>query len=59
MKSAVLKELVNKWIKDNRNPATQNGSSEAVESNARSDGYRSGVAMCADQLNVLIELLGD
>ena len=59
MKSAVLKELINKWNKESQNPVILDGSPEAREQNARDDGYRRGIATCADQLNVLIELLGD
>ena len=59
MKSVVLKELIEKWNAECRNDEAQDGSEEAKVDNARNDGYKKGIARCADQLGVLVELLGD
>jgi hypothetical protein len=59
MKKEVLEALVEKWRKDSVSPETQDGSKEAEVGNAKGDGFRKGLQVCAEDLESLIQLLLD
>lgn len=59
MNTEAIKALIKKWRDECKEPETMNGALSAELDNARGDGYRKGIARCADQLSVLVELLGD
>jgi hypothetical protein len=59
MKDAVLMELAARWEKDAKTPEVQDGSEDARLPNAKAQGVRETLRMCADSLRMLVDLLGD
>ena len=58
MNPQVLLELVKKWEAKSEHPDCEDGSPEAVIENAVERGARSQRRKCAEELNLLIKLLG-
>lgn len=59
MKDAVLLELAARWERDATPPEVSDGSDEAKIPNAKAQGERETLRMCADTLRSLIGMLGD
>lgn len=59
MKDAVLIELAARWERDAKEPQCQDGAVEAVVTNAKAQGARETLRMCADTIRSLVHLLGD
>lgn len=59
MKDAVLLELASRWERDAKTPDCQDGSDEAKIPNAKAQGAREAMRMCADSLRTLVDMLGD
>lgn len=59
MKKEVLEALIERWRKDSKTPECQDGSPEAEIGNAKADGFRKGMVVCAEDLESLIQLLAD
>lgn len=58
MRESVLKALIEKWVNDSESPECEDGSESARIGNARAEGVRNGIAICANNLCDLIKLLG-
>lgn len=59
MKDAVLIELAARWERDAKEPQCQDGCDEARVPNAKAQGERETLRMCADTIRALVHLLGD
>lgn len=59
MKDAVLLELAARWERDAKAPDCQDGSEAAKIPNAKAQGERETLRMCADTLRSLVQMLGD
>jgi hypothetical protein len=59
MKSAILLELAARWERDARPPQCEDGAPEAQLTNAQYKGERRAKGMCAEDLRVLVRVLGD
>lgn len=57
IKNAVIEAMIEKWNLEARSPECEDGSEHAKLENARNHGRREGMANCADQLRVLVDLL--
>ena len=57
IKNAVIEAIIEKWNLEARSPECEDGSDHAKLGNARNHGRREGMANCADQLRVLVDLL--
>jgi len=57
IKNAVIEAIIEKWNLEARNHECEDGSEHAKLGNARNHGRREGMANCADQLRVLVDLL--
>jgi len=58
MHNSVLLELVAKWEKEAVEPECQDGSPDAEIENAVNRGARAKASKCAEDLNLLIKLIG-
>ena len=59
MKDAVLLELAARWERDAKEPDCCDGSESAKIPNAKAQGERETLRMCADTLRSLVQMLGD
>lgn len=59
MKDAVLLELAARWERDAKAPDCCDGSEAAKIPNAKAQGERETLRMCADTLRLLVQMLGD
>jgi len=59
MKNEVLEALLEAWEKASMFPDRLDESPEAEIGNARNDGFRKGIMTCRDDLESLIQILGD
>jgi hypothetical protein len=57
IKNAVIEAMIEKWNLEARNPECEDGSESAKLGNAKNHGRREAIAKCADQLQVLLNLL--
>ena len=58
MNTAVLKAVIKKWRRDAQDSEIEDGSPAAEVSSARAEGFRQGKKHAANELDMLIELLG-
>ncbi|MBF84094.1 MAG: hypothetical protein CL489_06400 [Acidobacteria bacterium] len=58
IKREVLEALIEKWREKGARPEIVDGSPEGQEFENRREAERQGYRTCADQLNVLLEILG-
>ena len=59
MKDAILIELAARWERDAVEPNCQDDSDEARIPEAKAQGERETLRMCADTIRSQVELLGD